>query len=237
MQDDVYLIAGDGWQEANKLRLLVEDKDQKNKEQPDMAIGKLKYKADLIPPVLLIARYFAEEQAAIEQLETEAATATQELDELKEEHGGEEGLLEEVTDDKGGITKVAVAARLKVITHEPDSAEERKLLERWVALMEREAAASKTAKEAQRALGARAAVQYDKLSEAEIKAITVDDKWLATISTDVQTELEQVSQALTGRIKDLAERYATPLPELTREATCLAAKVEAHLKAMGMTWS
>ena len=47
----------------------------------------------------------------------------------------------------------------------------------------------------------------------------VDDKWLAAISTDVQTELDRVSQALTGRIKQLAERYATPLPRITEPDT------------------
>jgi hypothetical protein len=33
----------------------------------------------------------------------------------------------------------------------------------------------------------------------------------------VQGELDRVSQTLTGRIRELAERYATPLPQLTDE--------------------
>ena len=73
MQDDVYLIASDGWREAAKPRQIVEDKDKKSKDKPDFIIGKQKFKADLIPPALLIARYFAAEQAAIEKLEAEAA--------------------------------------------------------------------------------------------------------------------------------------------------------------------
>ncbi len=47
MQDDVYiLVAEGGWQAGGRLRLIEEDK----KEEADLKIGKLKYKADLIPP-------------------------------------------------------------------------------------------------------------------------------------------------------------------------------------------
>ena len=52
----------------------------------------------------------------------------------------------------------------------------------------------------------------------------------------VQGELECVSQTLTGRIRELAERYATPLPDLTDEVAALAAKVEGHLVKMGASW-
>ena len=48
-----------------------------------------------------------------------------------------------------------------------------------------------------------------------------------------QGDLDRVSQTLTGRIRQLAERYATPLPLLTDEVAALAAKVDAHLKKMG----
>jgi type I restriction enzyme M protein len=40
---------------------------------------------------------------------------------------------------------------------------------------------------------------------------------------------------LAGRIRQLAERYATPLPQLTDEVATLAAKVDGHLKKMGCT--
>ena len=49
----------------------------------------------------------------------------------------------------------------------------------------------------------------------------------------VQGELDRVSQTLTGRIRQLAERYSTPLPQLTDEVATLASRVEEHLKRMG----
>ena len=54
--------------------------------------------------------------------------------------------------------------------------------------------------------------KYPKLTEAEIETLVVDDKWMARLSAAVQGELDRVSQTLTGRIRELAERYATPLP-------------------------
>ncbi|HZM03484.1 MAG TPA: type I restriction-modification system subunit M, partial [Candidatus Saccharimonadales bacterium] len=112
MQDDVYMIVSDGWREAAKPRLIVEDKEKKAKEKPDFSVGKLKYKAELIPTALVIARYFAAEQTAIEKLEAELAAGEQALEEMAEEHGGEGGLLAEAKNDKDKLTRASVAARL-----------------------------------------------------------------------------------------------------------------------------
>ena len=82
-------------------------------------------------------------------------------------------------------------------------------------------------------LEAKLAAKYGKLSEAESKTLVVDDKWLAQLAADVQSELDRVSQALTGRIRQLADRYTAPLPQLTKEVESLAARVDEHLRKMG----
>ena len=56
---------------------------------------------------------------------------------------------------------------------------------------------------------------------------------MARLASAVQGELNRVSQTLTGRIRELAERYATPLPVLIDEVTTLAARVDEHLDKMG----
>ena len=143
MQDDVYMIVSDGWREAAKPRLIIEDKEKKNKEKPDFTVGKLKYKAELIPTALVIARYFAAEQAAIEKLEAEVAASEQALEEMAEEHGGEDGLLEAAKNDKDKLTKASVAARLKEVKADPsDSSDERAVLNDYLALAEKTAATS-----------------------------------------------------------------------------------------------
>ena len=111
----------------------------------------------------------------------------------------------------------AVKDRLKAIKGDKSAKDERKVLEAYADLVEQEAAASKKVKDAQKALDAQVAAKYAKLTEAEIKTLVVDDKWLAALAVSVQGELDRVSQALTGRIKQLAERYATPLPRLVEK--------------------
>jgi type I restriction enzyme M protein len=45
--------------------------------------------------------------------------------------------------------------------------------------------------------------------------------------------MERVSQQLTRRVKELAERYEIPLPQLTNRVTDLETKVNRHLVRMG----
>ena len=234
MQDDCYLISGDDWVQAAQPQLIVEDKNKKTKAKPDFAIGKKKYSAELIPPALVIARYYAGEQAAIETLEAEIAALEQELEEMTEEHGGEDGLLAEAKNDKDKITKASVAARLKEIKKDPDGDDERTVLQAYVKLADQVAEVGSKCKTAQEALTTKVAAKYPKLTEDEIKTLVVDDKWLATLAAAVQGELDRVSQTLTGRIRQLAERYASPLPQLTDEVEQLADKVAAHLQKMGV---
>jgi type I restriction enzyme M protein len=236
MQDDVYLIAQAGSVEAAKPRLLFANKEQKSKKQADFTVGKQKFKSDLIPAALLIARYFEAEQAEIETLEGEVSALDQKIEEMKEEHGGEGGLLEEVVDEKGKISKKAVMAHLKEIGDDSEYAEERKALEEYATLLDKHAVAKDHLKAAQEALEAKLAAKYGKLTETEIKTLVVEDKWLAQLAADVRSELDRVSQALNGRIRQLANRYATPLPQLTEEVEKLAARVDEHLKKMGAVW-
>jgi type I restriction enzyme M protein len=236
MQDDAWLIASDGWEAARVVRQLFPTKDKNGKpvyrEEHDFVFDKKRYKADLIPPTLIVARYFAAEQAAIEQMEAATAALEQQMEEMREEHGGEEGLLFEVMED-GKISKGALKDRLKTIKGNKAAADERKALETYADLVEQESVACKQVKEAQQALDTQVAAQYAKLTEAEIKTLVVDDKWLAALAQSVQGELDRVSQTLTGRIRQLAERYATPLPTLEAEVAALHDSVAAHLRKMG----
>jgi len=236
LQDDAWRIAEEGWVEAAKARLIIEDKTKKTKARPDFAIGRKKYQAELIPPALLIARYFAAEQAAIEALETSLAALEQQIEEMEEEQGGEGGLLEDARNDKDKLTKASVAARLKEIRTDRDAAEERKALQAYLALVEQEAETAAKLKAAQDALMEKVLEKYGKLTEEEVKALVVDDKWLATVSAAVRGELDRVSQTIADRVRQLAERYATPLPKLKEEVETLSARLEEHLKKMGAAW-
>lgn len=251
MQDDCYMIAADGWTNSARPRVMIEEKKNKGKEKPDLLQGRKKLRTELIPPALIAARYFRAEQSRIQHLEATLSTLAQQMEELAEEHGGDDGLLADALNDKGKLTKPNVTARLKEIKQDPDAADEQQLLRQWIALNEQETAATAQLKTAQETLTAKLLAKYPQprqdadrlmmdtattttLPQPEIVTLVVEDKWLATIAAALQSELDRVSQTLTGRIRQLAERYAKPLPELTEEVETLAANVAQHLKKMGM---
>jgi type I restriction enzyme M protein len=233
MQDDCYLISDDRWLEVAQPHLIVEDKNKKTKARADFVVGKKKYQTELVPPARIIHRWFADDQAAIDGLGAAVAALQQQMEEMTEEHGGEEGLLVDATSDKGKLTKGSVSARLKEAKGDAEAADEIKVLNDYLALVEQEAAAAGKLAEAQEVLTEKVAAKYRKLTEDEIKALVVDDKWLATLAGDVQRELDRVSQTLAGRIRELGERYAMSLPQITSEVASLAARVGRHLRYMG----
>lgn len=237
MQDDVYQIVQDGWEKAARLRLIVESKNSKSKETPDLVVNRKKYKADLVPPALVVARYFAKEQAGIEELQARKDALSQELEEFIEEHSGEEGLLEDAKTDKGKVTKGSLRARLGEIADDAGSDDEREVLARCLELLDAESDADRAVKDAQKALDAKVLARYPKLTEAEVKTLVAEDKWLATLDAIVEAEVERVTQQLAGRVRALEERYSDPLPTLIEEMTHLSARVDTHLEQMGFAGS
>jgi type I restriction enzyme M protein len=243
MQDDAYLVAADGWAKGAQPREIFQVKNKDNKltwpEPHEYLRGKRRFKSDLVPAPILVARYFAAERDAIEALDNQLAALEQQLDEMREENNGEEGLLIEVIEgegDKEKITAKAVKARLKEIGEDPVFGDERAALEAYAGLLEQQTQSKAKRKAAQEDLDKKIDAKYPKLTEAEIKAMVVDDKWMARLASAVQGELNRVSQTLTGRVRELAERYSTPLPMLIDEVNALTARVDKHLEKMGAEW-
>jgi type I restriction enzyme M protein len=214
MQDDAYLLVTEGW------KAVLDG-------QPN---------TDLIPTTLIARRYFAADQASIRQIEADCDTFTRRMEELDEEHGSEDGLLADAKNDKGKLTKASVKARIQEIVDDKQAGDERKMLANYYSLIEGEAAAYKRVKAAVKGLDVKIVAKYGNLSKDEIKILVVDDKWMGTLAAVVQSELDRVSQALTRRIVQLAERYAARLSDITGRMEELSRKAAAHLKKMGFNF-
>lgn len=231
LQDDVYVLVQDGWAAGKKVRELVVKKGEKLTETPDLVIKRARYKMELIPPALIVQRYFATQQTHLDQLQATLDDIIQQQDSFIEEHTGEEGLLTEALSDTDKVTKTTVTARLK---HATDT-EEREVLEQAKQLFDLETSAKAQLKTAQEKLDAAVLAQYGKLSEVEIKQLLVEDKWLATLQSQIEAEIERITQQLASRLQELKQRYSEPLPEITQNVEQLSLKVAEHLKAMGLT--
>lgn len=227
MQDDCYLIAADGWK-AETYRIIEEDKKGKKKDKG--------WTCDLIPKSLIVSRFFDADAHAITELETTLESAAAEKTELEEEHSGEDGAFSELEK----INKGAVSARIKELRadkqSEAESKEEIAILKKWTELNNQEAKLKKELKEKEADLDEKAYKQYPKLSEIEILTLVVDDKWLAALESLIHGEMDRVSQRLTQRVKELAERYEAPLPQMTERVAELEVKVNKHLERMGFSW-
>ena len=236
MQDDVYLISADGWKKAAAPRGIIEDKERKITEVSDLTIKPNKYKMDLIPPRLIIVRYFATAKAAVHELTANHEMTTSNLETFVEEHTGDDGHLVDMIGDKGKVTKSRLNARIKVLAgdDDPGSDEERRVLKQCLAFIDSEAKASKAVKEAQDRLDRMVLARYGSLTVAEIKALVVGDKWLADIQAEVQRESRQLTQRLSGRVQELEERYADPLPALEKEVAKFSLIVQAQLRKLGL---
>jgi type I restriction enzyme M protein len=236
MQDDCYLIAAEGWKNSAQPILIIEEKGKKNKVLPDLILEKKKYVAELIPPNLIVARYFAKEESELNELKYKLSELVHQLENEAEEQGVEGGLLEDAKNDKDKLTKTSITARLKEIKNDKDADEEREALQNYLKLIDLEADLSAKTKAAQEQQITRVISKYGQLTEVEIKTLVVEDKWIANLAIEVQDELGRVSKNLTGRILDLAARYVLPLPSIENEVEEYSKLVDDHFKKMVLAW-
>jgi type I restriction enzyme M protein len=224
MQDDVYAISAEGWR-AEPYRVLETGKNGKSKDKG--------WACDLVTKELLVRQLFAGDLELIEALRAQLEEASSRLAELEEEHGGDEGAFSEL--DK--INKAAVNARIKEIRKDPEAAEELAILRDWLELSDEEAATKKALKAAEAELDDQAYGRYASLTQAEVRELVVQGKWLASLEQAVASEVERVSQALTSRLKQLGERYGEALPAISQRVEELEARVAGHLERMGFPWN
>jgi type I restriction enzyme M protein len=185
-----------------------------------------------VPLPLIIEQYFQNDQDALDALKAEKEGVDSELTQMIEEHGSEDGILGQFEK----LNKAVANKRYKEIAKDKGFAEEAEVLKGYLDLVEKQSELNGKIKDAQAALLKKALEQYPKLTTDEVKKLVVDAKWMAAMSKAIDGEMERISQRLTGRIKELIERYETPLPKIDQELEALESKVNAHLQKMGFVW-
>jgi type I restriction enzyme M protein len=240
MQDDVYMVSADGWAAGAKPRQLEQRKNKDGKmvwaDDHDYLVGKQRFKSDLIPRNILIDRFFASQRKNIEDLQSELSIVEQEIDEQKEEHAVEGGLLEDANEGDEGKVKITakkLASWLKENSKDPEYADAVAVAKAYQQLLTRQSDVKAEIKQAEEDLDALLCTKYGALTETEVKSLVVDAKWIATLRNSVESELNRVSQTLTTRIRVLADRYVASLSSLTDEVDSISARVDEHLKKMG----
>ena len=244
MQDDCYLVSSSGWEEGVVPREVIKVKNVNGKlvwpkVDFDYLKGKRRFKSDLIAKKIIIDQYFVTEQEKITSLQSELSKNELDIQGMIDENSGEEGLLEDVIEgehDNQKITIKAIKVQLKKNKDNPNFIDENKALMDCLKLLDKEAEIKNKIKSATKDLNTKLESKYSKLKEKEIKSLVIENKWLSYLSNKIHEELSYVSQTLASRIKELANRYDTPLPKLQNDLETISNKVREHLKEMGAKW-
>jgi type I restriction enzyme M protein len=241
MQDDLYELAADGWIAGKDIKRIEKKTKKGDKEIIKIIPGIDGLEGRIIPPSLIINRFFKQESDFINKLEDEIESIKLKIEEIIDENSSEDSLLVDVVDEKGKITKASISKRLKEIVPkksklEIENKEEFELIDMYRSLLDEESENQVKLKEAKIELEKLVINKYSLLTIDEIKIIVVEDKWLSEIEHRVNNEMDNISYRLTQRIVELADRYETPMPKLKNDVIDLMEKVENHLKEMDYKW-
>ena len=220
MQDDLYIVSVDGW-EAKTYRIEVMNARKKMVDKG--------WTCDLVPKQLVVNSYFKTEKETIEALESEKESIASQLAEIEEEHSAEDGYFAELEK----VNRGNINARIKELKGETDVKDELKVLNTYLDLLTKQTNTNREIKEAEAALDDKLYAKYPTLTEEDVKQLVVDDKWMQTIESALKVEIDHISQTLTNRINELADRYETSLPEIDKQVALLEIRVNAHLEKMG----
>jgi type I restriction enzyme M protein len=230
MQDDCYLLVANGFKVETR-RIIGKNKAGKQVDKG--------WICDLLPKEIVINRYFKTQQKEIENLEIAIESLASQIAEIEEENNVDEGVFANL--DK--ISKTTVSAELKALKAELKSdknnqelLEKQKIYEQYLKLCEEQNDLSKKLKEEGVKLDSDLLTKFKKLTEEEVKVLVVEDKWMATIEHTIKNEMQRISQSLNQRVKELAERYESTLPEILNSVKTQEEKVNTHLKNMGFKW-
>jgi type I restriction enzyme M protein len=240
MQDDVYAIATGGWEVGNELtRLYNVTKKKDGSETKKAKEGIAGLEGRIIPTGLVIASYFATEQAEIDDLSTQKEELQTLKSELEEEYGTEGGIWEDLDKiNKAEVTKLLKLLKSNSLREGWQSQTDGVLVEiaicqSYLDIIEKEATITAKLKTLNKELETKIIAKYPILTIPEIQKLVITDKWMATLEKEVKTEMDRISQTLTGRIKELAERYTKPMPTIVKELQTQEQKVQSHLAKMG----
>ncbi len=236
MQDDFYSISLDGWKAGNDWeRIVIKGKKGKDgKAAKDKTIEGLEgITGRMISPKLLIDTHFKEKWERIVAFESEIEGLKAQLEESEQENEVEDSVFSE-------LEKVNLASVKNLLTQrkkEKAPKEEIAVIENYINLHEAIRNVTNLVKIDKTTLERAVLERYPELSEQEIKEIVIHAKWKTKLQSALHQLQDAISQRLTDRIKELAARYETPLPELERQANDCEAKVKQHLIEMGFVWN
>lgn len=235
MKDDVYLVIENGW-DATPRELVKE----KGKSWPDGAIvikeGKKQraYLSELLPKQIFIDRYLSTDRDAIAALEAERDAVIAEREALQEEHSDDDGLLQEVINDKGNITKGDLGRRIKELTSSEDDEDQAELdvLLKYQELTDKENQFASEIAERSANIESSVLSKSTKLNGLEAMEAVLTSKWESQVGKRSSGERDRTVTELLNRLQTIAERYESALSQILDDVQRFTVATDSHLAAM-----
>lgn len=232
LQDDVFIIKNFGYEVGKEIEFEYEVKkgvENKNKIKS--------FNGGVIPKEIIENEYFMTELDEIDKLVQESEVISSELSEMIEEESGEDGLLNEVLNDKGdSIPKKNLNSRMKEIKSKKFAKEEYKVLCKYIEKQNEKDNIDKKVKVLRKELDDKIREKYTKLSIEEVKHLLFDLKWMKKIDNGIKELEEQVLNNLSSRVVMIAKRYENTLKDIEQDAANSRKAVVAALERMGYKW-
>lgn len=236
MQDDCYMISNDGWTYP-QVRA-VKRKETKDKKTDEVKVKESaclydEMVCDLLPVDIVLNEYFKAETDEIAELNRKIEERQSQMDELVEENQDTFSFADAEEGKETSVKAADVKKAIKNAKEEGLSADEVKVLQKWLCLSDEKDAFNKTLKDRRNKLTAAVVKKYADLSEADVNMLVVERKWLASIIGGCESLMQNVTHQISSEVTALAERYETTLGETTTAVNDLEKDVLASLQEMG----
>ena len=172
----------------------------------------------------------------MEELKSELESVSDEIQIMEEENSVDDDLLSEGRNAEGKMTKKVIRKRIKVISKNAEFKEEIEALQQYLKLMDKETGITSDMNSTKKLLDKRLREKFIALNEEEIKECVIENKWFTGLETLLNDEVSQLFNKLSDQIREIEDRYATPLPELSNTSNELTERVEGHLRELGFKW-
>ncbi|MDE5631071.1 MAG: N-6 DNA methylase, partial [Bacilli bacterium] len=232
LQDDVFVIKNYGYEAGREIEFEYEIKkgvENKNKIKS--------FNGGIIPKEIIENEYFTAELNEIDKLIESSEIISLELSEMIEEESREDGLLNEVLNDKGdNISKKNLNSRMKEIKNKKSAKEEYEALCKYFEKQNEKDSIDKKVKVLRKELDDKVCEKYSKLSIEEVKHLLFDLKWMSKIENDINELVEQSLNNLSSRVVMIAKRYEYTLKDIEHETDNSRKAVVVALERMGYKW-
>jgi type I restriction enzyme M protein len=215
LQDDLYIIAQDGWK-AIPYRI------QETKKGKSVDKG---WACDLIPKSLIVERYFKTQSDELTILELDLERLEAELESFTEEQNQEGGVF--FTTEK--VNKASANKLLKELKVLPDTDAEVANVSDYLKIVTKQAELKSKIKSSEASLDIMALKKYGDLTEADVKDILIRSKLFQSIQGTLEREIQELLSTLLIRVGEVEERYSNTLNEISLSVSSLEMIIEKHL--------